>query len=207
MRFQDRDAMTFKVFRKDADRIYPTRVRGSRICDWFSVNVPTHGVVNYCVVPSQKESRKTGYWFEIGFKEGKFNGACVLRVVNFLPVGFWPAFGKGKTIFEKIQSAWEEFKDLSRPEMISNFKDIKEDELLDRAQTDWVEFLRHRSAVTEALNDMYAKYLDYSEGSMSKEILGVLKRLGVIWDRYEKEQWGDIEFEDPCPAKEYERFI
>ena len=28
MRFQDRDAMTFKVFRKDADRIYPTRVRG-----------------------------------------------------------------------------------------------------------------------------------------------------------------------------------
>ena len=40
-----------------------------------------------------------------------------------------------------------------------------------------------------------------------QDLSNVGKRLGVIWDRYEKEQWGDIEFEDPCPVKEYERFI
>jgi len=205
MRFQDRDAMTFKVFRKDADRIYPTRARGSRICEWLSINVPTHGVASYCVVPAQRESRKNGYWFEIDFKEGKFNGACVLRVVNFLPVGLWPVFGKGKTIFEKIQSAWDEFKDLSRPEMLYNFKDIKEDELLDRAQTDWVEFLRKKKAAVAGLAALSADY--FEDAAFSSKVGLCISRVEEACDRYEKERWGDFEFEDPCPVKEYERFI
>lgn len=206
MRFQDRDAMAFKVFRKDADGIYPTRLRGAKLCEWLFTNIPSSGEAVFMIVPSQREDRKNGYWLKLSFKDGAFRGGTISMVRNFLPIGVWPTFIQGRDVYEQVENAWAEFKDMSAPEMEFNFKDAKLEMLTKCGQTEWADFLRNRDCCVTYLTNMSIEYLDNSV-EFSTEVTECVRKFEAACDKYEREHWGKVEFEDPCPVKEFYRYF
>ena len=205
MRYTDRDAMSFKIYRKDSDRIYPYRVKGCNVCRFLPIYLPEHGTAEYMIVPGEKAYRKNGYWLSLSFNDGDLVGGEVSMVRNFLPIGAWPTFVRGRDVFEKIENAWAEFKDMTVPGIEYNFKDVKLEELTERGQTEWVDFLRMRDACIVHLTNMSIEYIDDSP-ELSTEISECIRKFEAACDKYEREHFGDIEFADPCPYKELRRF-
>lgn len=205
MRYSDRDKAAFKIYRNDTDRIYPTRTRGSNVARYILINKPEEDDAEYMIVPGEKAYRKNGYWLNLSFKGGQFNGGFVYRVRNFLPIGEWLVMRQGKTIFEQVDNAWAEYKDLSAAGQEYNFTDVKMEQLLKRGQEEWLDFLRMRDACIVHLTNMSIEYID-NDVDFSSKIGMCITKFENACDEYEKKRFGGIEFKDPCPMREYERF-
>lgn len=204
MRYSSVDKVSFKVFRSDADNAAPYRVKGCDVCRYIPINIPFNGKATFRIVPGEKAYRKNGYWLDMFFKGGDFAGGTVYMVRNFLPIGAYPILIQGNDVHEKIGNAWQDFRDLAAPGNEYMFKDIKKDELLDRAQLEWVDFLNKRDSAVAALAKMSVDY--WEDPHLSPEVGMCISKFQNACDRYEKKRWGKVEFEDPCPIGEWGRF-
>lgn len=196
--------MSYKIYREDTERIYPYRVKGCDVCRYFSTYVPSRGESTFMIVPGEKTYRKSGYWISLFFGDGKLKGGTVFRVINFLPIWAYEVSVEGGNEFERVENAWGQYKEVTKPGNEYMFEDIKKGELLDRAQTDWVDFINKKEAAVSALASISVDY--WEDAYFSSEVGMCISKLQNACDRYEKSRWGKIEFEDPCPIGEYERF-
>lgn len=195
--------MTFKVYRKDASSISPTRVRGAKVCECLFIEIPTAGEAVFMIVPSQREDRRTGYWLELAFKDGDFTGGSAYMVRNFLPVGVYPIMVYGSDVYERVETAWFDFKEVSQPSRVLDFTDCRERELEKRGQDEYCAFVRRENAAKHALELLNTLMADCRDVYLSMD--AVIADVDNICGKYEKRRFGKIMFEDPCPVGEHRR--
>lgn len=197
--------MTFKLFRKDGGIGKITRVKGAKVCECLFTDIPTEGKAVFMIVPSQKEDRKTGYWLELGFQDGDFTGGVVYMVRNFLPIGVYPVMVYGSDVYEKVETAWFDFKDVTQPSRVLDFTDCRERELERRRQDEYRTFVKSENAAKCALQVLGTFMAD--DRDMYLWLDALVTGVDNICGKYEKRRFGKLMFEDPCPKTEDRRYF